>query len=190
MAGCSRVQGPDDSSDGNPGTPAQADKSALEETDLGERTECEDGTIADAAFSVSDDRLLVGFADNVGRVEKKLGATGLAQESTMAAMISTQFSVEVIENVKGRLDGLVSVNQEGAYVPDLGCAVLVNGDPLLDRGQEYLFLTSRDGRYGRHQIVASGYGDVPVDSASERRTLVQRFERAEKDQVDPTPGRR
>ena len=137
------------------------------------------------AFSASDDTNLVGFADNVfvGQVEKLVGST--KAESHGGPMGRTQFSVEVLKNVKGRLGGIVTVSQEGAYDPARGCVMLMEDDPLLKPGQEVMFFTRRDEGRGWHQIVSAGYGDVRIEDEQHREELVRRFERAEKNQTDP-----
>ena len=97
----------------------------------------------------------------------------------------TQFSVEVLENVKGRLGGVAIVSQEGAYDPARECVMLMENDPLLKPGQEVMFFTRRDERHGWHQIVSAGYGDVRIEDEQHREELVRRFERARKNQTDP-----
>lgn len=151
------------------------------------RPRCDGGAIVDHAFDVTDDRLLVGFADNVfvGRVTKNVGP----ESSAGPGVPYTLFSVEVLENVKGNLDGGITVAQAGGYDPAAGCVVLMEGDELLNPGQEILFVTRYDGRNRRHQITTSGYGDLRIGGRSQREALVRRFERAEKHQVDPTRER-
>lgn len=64
----------------------------------------------------ADDRFLVGAADDVfvGRV---LGAedTLKTTETSVPPMPESQFSVEVLRNVKGDLAGRVTINQGGGY---------------------------------------------------------------------------
>ena len=149
---------------------------------------CVGGAIADPAFDVSDERLLVGFADNVfvGRVVEEVGSEVRASGVNSPFMPRTRFSVKVVENVKGNLGGTVTVVQDGAYLPERGCVVLVNYDPLLGPGRTYMFLTGGDGgRDGSQQIVAPGYGDVPVDDRTDRRALVRLYEKAVEEQRDP-----
>lgn len=157
----------------------------------GSAPECVGGAIEDPAFDVTEERLLVGFADNVfvGRVAEELGSEGLAEDAAGPYDPLTRFSVEVVENVKGGLGGTVTVIQRGAYLPERGCVALVNSDPLLDPGREYMFLTSGDGRDGPHQIVAPVYGKVSVEDAPDREALVRRYERAAEDQRDPLSSR-
>lgn len=157
----------------------------------GSAPECVGGAISDPAFDVTDERLLVGFAENVflGRVAEELGSEGRAEDAPGPYDPLTQFSVEVVENVKGGLGGTVTVIQRGAYLPERGCVALVNSDPLLEPGREYVFLTSGDVRDGPHQVVAPVYGKVPVKDAANRGALVRRYERAAEDQRDPFSDR-
>ena len=146
--------------------------------------ECEDEAIVEHGFSGSDDSDLVSFADNVfvGRVEKRVGST---RAESYGQMGRTRFSVEVLGNAKGRLGGIVTVSQQGAYDPERGCATLMEDDPLLQPGQEIMFFTRRDEGRGWHQIFSAGYGDVRIEDEQHREELVRRFERAQKNQTDP-----
>lgn len=197
LSGCAQgASSAEDPPSRDPDAPARADRT-LPNKASGEATEglaegerrprCDGVAIVDHAFDVTDDRMLVGFADNVfvGRVAEKVGAEG----STGPDMPYTLFFVEVLENVKGNLDGTVAVAQAGGYDPAAGCVMLMDGDPLLKPGQEVLLVTRYDQRNRRHQITTSGYGDLRVRSRAQREAFVRRFERAEKDQVDPTRER-
>jgi hypothetical protein len=169
-------------------SPDAATREPTSEASLSEaHEECEGGAIVEDGFSASDDTDLVGFSDNVfvGRVAKRVGTTGTKPARPMG---STQFSVEVLENVKGRLGGVVTVSQEGAYDPERGCTMLMEDDPLLEPGQEVMFFTRRDEERGWHQIVSAGYGDVRIEDKQHREELVRRFKRAEKIQTDPSGG--
>jgi hypothetical protein len=158
---------------------------APEATQSHAREGCEAGFLVEHAFSASDDPDLVGFSDSVfgGRVAERVGTTA-AKLGGMPAD-STRFSVEVLKNVKGRLGGVVTVGQEGAYDPKRGCTMFMEDDPLLEPGQEVVLFTRRDEGRGWHQIVSAGYGDVSIEDKQHREELVRRFERAEKHQTDP-----
>lgn len=178
--------------DGTP--PEQPDAAAEAEATMSEATrskapeECGETVIVEHAFSGSDDSDLVGFADNVfvGRVVERVGSAGATPARPWG---STRFSVEVLENVEGSLGGEVMVGQDGAYDEERGCVALAEDDPLLRPGQEVMFFTRHDEARGLHWIVTPGYGDVRIEGESEREELVRRFERARKNQTDPTPGR-
>lgn len=167
----------------SPGARATASGPATVQNDATTR-ECEDRVIIEHAFSASDDTDLVGFADNVfvGLVKERVGFT---RRSPTRPFGSTRFSVEVTENVKGRIGGSVTVSQDGAYDPDRDCTMLMEDDPLLKPRQEVMFFTRRDEQNGWHQIVAPGYGDVRIESKRQREDLVRRFKAAKEHQTDP-----
>jgi len=168
--------------------PPEAQDAGPEATRAGAHEECEPEFVAEYAFSASDDSDLVGFSDNVfvGRVAERVGTTPPTPARPAGG---TRFSVEILENVKGRLGGVVTVSQGGSYDPERGCATLLENDPLLKPGQEVMFFTRRDdeGR-GWHRIVSAGYGDVRIENEEHRGELVRRFERAQKFQTDPSRG--
>ena len=182
------------SASGPPNSAATAEAASSTELTMTEatrelaRNQCEDWVIVEHAFSGSDDTDLVGFADNVfvGRVAERVGASGPGGPEPWG---STRFSVEVLENVKGKLGDSVTVSQDGAYDAERGCLMLAEDNPLLRPGQEVMFFTRRDEEQGWHQIVTPGYGDVRIKGEGYREELVRRFERARKNQTDPTPGR-
>lgn len=166
-------------------SPEPRDAAATPEATRSEAPEeCEGGAIVEHAFSASDDAGLVGFADSVfvGRVAKWVGSTGMTHGSPVGG---TRFCVEVPKNVKGGLGGFVTVSQEGAYDPERGCATLMEGDPLLEPGQEVVFFTRRDEGRGWHRIVSAGYGDVRIESERHREDLVRGFEGAREHQTGP-----
>jgi hypothetical protein len=146
--------------------------------------ECEDEAIVEHAFSGSDDSDLVGFSDNifVGRVEKRVGSSGARPGRPFGG---TRLRVEVLDNVKGKLGGTVSVSQQGAYHPGRGCVTLMEDDPLLEPGQEVMFFTRQDERRGWHHIFSAGYGDVRIEGEQHREELVRRLERPQENQTDP-----
>ena len=123
---------------------------------------------ADKAVDTSDDRRLVGFADNVfvGRVVAKSGQTD------ELSMPETQFSVEVLDTVKGSLAGTVTVNQFGGVAD--GQTVLLEGDALLEPGETYLLATRTRADRGWETVVASD-GKVKVKGAEHGRQLKARF---------------
>lgn len=102
-------------------------------------------------FDFSDDRVLMGASQNVfvGKVIKQVGT------KARSTVPETQFSVGVIFNIKGNLQGTVMVNQEGGYknsvlyIMDEGeVSKLTGGNGyLLLPGSTYLFTT----RYSKIQ---------------------------------------
>ena len=151
------------------------------------------------AFDVNDETKLVGAASNVflGRVEREAGSKGLEVPGDPEVdQAMTQFSVEVLENIKGSLSGTVTVNQRGGYeeyVADRGPEkgervrelVLFENHPLLRPGQKVLFVTNYDAANDWYYIVALNYGAIRVEGKEQRKEVVERFKRAKKEQVDP-----
>ncbi len=97
------------------------------------------------AADFSDDRVLMGASHNVfvGKVIQQTGTKerGIGPE--------TQYQVQIIDNVKGNLSGVVTVDQQGGYKN--GVLYVVGGDTvapaqdgsnyLLQTGSTYLFAT-------------------------------------------------
>ncbi len=82
----------------------------------------------------SNDRILVGASHNifVGRVIAQIGTKerGVGPE--------TQFEIEVIDNVKGNLQGVVTINQQGGYRD--GKSYLIAGDVFTEGKEEETLL--------------------------------------------------
>lgn len=110
----------------------------------------------------SDDKKLMGATHNVfvGKVIKKSGTKNLGIGP------ETQFSVEVVSNIKGNLSGIVTVNQLGGY--QKGILYLLEGgdsnasesskesssDKLLDVGKTYLFASRYNADENWHTLVS------------------------------------
>lgn len=98
----------------------------------------------------ADDRILVGASHNVfiGKVVGRLGV------QTTAVGPITQFSVQIISNIKGALKGIVTVEQEGGYengtlyvMEDSDMLGTTNGGSVgyfLQQGSTYLLATRYD----------------------------------------------
>jgi hypothetical protein len=150
------------------------------------------------AFDVADEKQIVGFADNVfvGRVEEKVGnkpmkgvvrADANSPEGPPAFMPETQFSVEVLDNIKGSLQGTVTVSQVGGDVDFQDAPVKIENDPIMRAGETVLFATRYDEKAGHHQVVSPKFGDVRIEGAAERARVVETFEAAKENQVDLSP---
>ena len=135
-----------------------------------------------AVTDFTDDRKLVGFADDVfvGRVVGERGTNIVGQT------LETQFDVQVVRPIKGTLSGTVIVSQDGG-VDDAGMTVIVDGDEPLAAGRTYVFASRTNPDTGWHTLVPS-HGTVEVDSDTTRTRLVDRFESAEAAQVPFAPG--
>ena len=143
------------------------------------------------AIEPTDEEQLVGFASNVfvGRVVGKVGAEGAPLSGPGDEVVPrTQFSVAVLKNIKGDLRGEVTVSQTGGYDSVQGRGVRVEGDPMLEPGQQRLFVTSHDEREGWYTIVAQPYGDVRIEDERQRADLVEKFERASRAKVPFDPA--
>jgi hypothetical protein len=129
---------------------------------------------------VTNDRELVGISHNVfvGKVIAQVGT------ETVRPIPHTQFSVEVLENIKGKLSGEVVVNQLGGYETVQGKDYLVlpeGDDKLLIPGETYLFAT-RTGNKDMHTCIA-GYGNILLDNASGLQAQKERFETAYAEEI-------
>lgn len=143
------------------------------------------------AFEPTDEKQLVGFATHVfvGRVIGKVGAEGAALSGRGDEVVPrTQFSVAVLKNIKGDLGGEVTVSQTGGYDEPEGRTVRVEGDPLLQTGQQRLFVTSYDEQEDWYTIVAQPFGDVRIEDERQRTELVEKFERARRAQIPFEPA--
>ncbi|MFO7296390.1 MAG: hypothetical protein C0P72_010255 [Clostridia bacterium] len=125
-----------------------------------------------------DPRKLVGYSDNVfvGRVIEQ---TGVIER---AGTPETQFKVEVLENIKGKLEGTVIVNQQGGYDRETGRLYLMEGDTLLQPGKMYLFATGYDKEYNFHTLVPV-FGDIPIENITKRAELVKKFKQAHAEEI-------
>lgn len=125
------------------------------------------------SFDVTDDRELVGAAHNVF-VGKVIAQTG----TTIDPYLRTQFSVEVLENIKGNLTGTVTVSQKGGYENLEGKQYLIitKGDKLLEPDETYLFVT-RVSDFGGHLLIPV-YGDLLIKDQTDRQAKMEKFERA------------
>ena len=113
------------------------------------------------SIRLGDDKILMGASHNVfvGKVLSQIGTIAVPAGSD-ATLPVTQFSVKPILNIKGNLQGTVTVEQFGGYqdgvlyVSDGGDAFIpssavVGGSHLMQPGSTYLFATryQSDGAY-------------------------------------------
>jgi hypothetical protein len=128
------------------------------------------------AYDTSDPRKLVGFSDNVfiGKVIEQVGTKSLN------SLPETQFKVEVLDNIKGHLNGTVKVNQQGGY--DWNTIVLFEGDKLLEEGQKYLFATKYLEKENWHTLVPVD-GDIPISNEEEKIELIEKYSKAYEEEI-------
>lgn len=144
-------------------------------------------TIAPAyAFDAKDKRKLVGYATNVfkGRVLEDVGYEGEPLSGPGNKVLpQTQFSVEVLGNIKGNITGTVVLDRTGGYDEE-GREVHVEGASPPEPGREYVFSTGYDRETGWYTVVALPYGAVPLEDEQEDRAAVEeRFAAAEANQM-------
>lgn len=147
-----------------------------------------------AVTDLSEDRRLVGLADSVffGQVLEGLGQT------EEFGWPETQFSVKVLEVLKGSAAGLVTVNQQGGYRKEDNSLFRMEGDPqLLEPGNSYLLVTRTFQQKEWHTLVP-GYGDIVIRIPKHAKSaevlgsqhageLRQRFTAAVKTQIPFNP---
>lgn len=182
----------------NYGTEAAADDGA-EATEQEEAEAAGDGGTkieGKAAIDPKDERQIVGGSTDVffGRVVEQVGSEGAPTAKPGAEQPMTQYAVEVTEVIKGDASGTVTINQLGGYVDDghenHRHLDLIEGDSLMEPGQEYLFSTNYVEEKDWYQIVLAGVGNVEVKDKAQRQELEQKFEEAEANQVEvniPSP---
>ena len=106
---------------------------------------------------VTNDRELVGLGNDVffGKVTEKQGQT------RDRGFPETQFSVTVLETLKGNLAGEIQVNQHGGR--DLsGRNFRMSDDPDLLEPGTYLLITRTSSAIGWHTVL-SGYGNIRLN---------------------------
>lgn len=123
---------------------------------------------------VADPHKLVGISNNVfvGEV--------VAEKGTYIHELGipeTEFQVRVLENIKGKLPEMVTLNQVGGYDSRSNSLILVENDALLQLGAKYLFATAVDTKNKTHRII-SKFGDIPVVTEKDQLQIVSKFKEA------------
>lgn len=157
-----------------------------------------------AVWQPSDRRFLCGQATNVfvGEVIAESTTTPLEMDpdfegvETPTDVPRSQFNVAVaqensedIPQVLGTLGAgsivgtsggrnLYRVNQVGGQLAPEDPVQLLEGDPLLVVGQTYLFSTAYDSGNGWYTILIQPYGDIKIESVSQRDRLIRDFKTA------------
>ena len=124
-----------------------------------------------------DDRALAAYATDIvlGRVLRQTGAEGAPTSAPGQELPQSQFAVEVLDVLKGRAGGVVTVNQIGGLDRQAGGVMLLEGDGILRPGASELFLLVYVPERAWYQIVAGGYGHLPAGDAAQREALRARF---------------
>lgn len=143
---------------------------------------------ASYAFEASDKRKLVGASENVfvGRVLKKVGSKGIpalrpipGEDNSSPA---TQFEVEVMNSIKGELEGRVIVNQHGGNDRD-GQLILLERDPLFELGKVYIISSNYEQKRDWQQVVAQPFGKVKTKDVKDKAKKVKEFKVAKQNQI-------
>jgi hypothetical protein len=123
----------------------------------------------------SDDKILMGGFHNVF-IGKVIAQTGTRYRlPDMHAGLETQYSVHVLQNMKGELSGEVTVAQAGGI--ENGRIIAMEGDvegaqhdgassPLLQIGSTYIFATRGDGTEGYYMLGTNPYAKKLISSDS------------------------
>lgn len=128
------------------------------------------------SFDVSDPNKLVGWADSVfiGKVVEQSGSKSLD------GFPETQFKVEVLQSIKGDLNGTITVNQQGGYEGNQ--LTLIENDSLLEEGKSYLLVTKYLKHENWHTLVPV-YGDIEIQNEDHKAKLINKYRKAFEEQV-------
>ena len=132
------------------------------------------------ALDPRDDRVMAAYATDIfiGEVLGQTGNTGAPTSAPGQEMPQSQFAVDVLQAVKGELEGVVTINQVGGLDAQAKRMMLLEGDALLRPGESSLFLVVHVPEMEWYQIVAAGHGHLPTDDPLDQATLVDRFTQA------------
>lgn len=125
-------------------------------------------------YDFSDDRVLVGAAEFVflGEVVARVGNKGTPTSAPDIELPLTQFSVKVLEQIKGTLP-----TDE----------IIVSQSSGIDKstGETVIFVANYEPEFGWNQIGAGPFGSTRAKDASDAQALVTRFQEAEQNQIAP-----
>lgn len=131
----------------------------------------------------SNPQLLAGAADNVfiGEVITEVSSR------RPDGFPETQYAVQVKTNLKGTLNGNITVNQLGGFEKNPAghrILVLYNEDALLKKGQTYLFAT-RYLKSEKWHTAFSTHGTVELKNTLETNPSIQQMTRALQSPIVP-----
>ena len=108
------------------------------------------GGQASYVTDISEDRKLVGLADDVffGHVVENLGT------SEKRGLPESQFRVQVLETLKGTLEGEATINQSAEFHVDGSQDEFMREPAPLERGNSYLLVTRTSQETGWHTVVS------------------------------------
>lgn len=125
---------------------------------------------------VGDDKNLAGVSDNIF-VAKITGQTGT---KALSKHPETQYSAEVIENIKGSLKGTITINQTGGHRGSR--LYIVKGDNIIEEGKTYLFAARYNAQEDWYTVVPI-YGKLIINNDTDNKNLVDRFKKAYKEEI-------
>lgn len=132
---------------------------------------------------LSDDRKLAGIAHNIfiGKVISEVG------DKKLNLIPETQFSVQVIENIKGNLNENITVNQQGGSDAEKdNKLILMENDKMIEPGKVYLFATCYNDAEKWHTLIPA-YGDIVLDNDNIKKESVEKYKKAFKEQIKFNP---
>lgn len=133
---------------------------------------------------VTQDPILLGASHNIF-IGKILAQTGTTESP---AGIRTQYAAEVISNIKGNLNGVITVEQEGGFKDGI-LQTIEDAFPLLEPGSVYVLATRYNAPVNAYTILANEHAgklltkDFSLDNAqlkalSDKDPRVQALEAA------------
>jgi hypothetical protein len=117
---------------------------------------------------VTQDTILLGASHNVF-VGKVLAQTGTTEN---AAGPRTQYSVEVLSNIKGNLDGIVTAEQEGGFADGVLYSI-EDAFPMLEPGSTYILAARYNEPANAYTIIANKNAGklLSSDSALDKKDI-------------------
>lgn len=129
------------------------------------------------AADYSNNQILMGASHNVfvGKIISQIGNGELMESPT------TLFTVEVLSNIKGNMEGIVTVEQEGGYKDGVEY-IVEDGAPFLDIGSTYLLATryrAKDNSYtlNAHPNASKLLSDDPTLTGTKLKALIDKDEK-------------
>lgn len=131
---------------------------------------------------------IIGFADYmfVGKVTKHLGNFAPPDPREGMPIPFNRYHVEVLENIKGKLEKKVEITKKGGYVKKWGATKQYiydcGGDPdcLPDVGKTYLFIAVA-GQNSELSVLVTG-GQVLIDG-DDAKAIVDKYKDAFKNEI-------
>jgi hypothetical protein len=132
------------------------------------------------ALDPRDDRVMAAYATDIfiGRVLGQTGNTGAPTSAPGQEVPQSQFAVEVLQAVKGEVEGVVTINQVCGLDAQAKRMMLLEGDALLRPDRARAVSGRSRSRNGVVSDRRRRHGHLPVDDPFEQAALVDRFTQA------------